>query len=198
MTPLNFLLCNSWTVSCGITTPSRMLRPCMKVDWVGLTIRPAFELILLVSWPHYMASLWVDSVSGHLSKDFKTDIQEANQSILLYLVVLLYFGYDVITPKLRLNIGKSLAWNSLNMCNKSCLRTFQIFWENSAGEPSGPDALFVSIPKINSLTSSLEKDAIKWSFYALDTWGMSSFLFSLREKEFTSSGPKSLIQNSVI
>ena len=86
MTPFIFLRCNSWTVSCKVTTPSRMYLPCMKAVWVGWTTWSATELSLMVA---------------AFVKILK---QTLRRQIGLYCWILsasLTFGNKIISPKLR-------------------------------------------------------------------------------------------------
>ena len=113
ITPLWFLRCNSWTVSCKITTSSKMFRPRIKAICEGLVMLSATELIWIVA-----------TFVNILKLTFKRQIG-------LYCWILLascVFGNNIMTPKFRLKRGRSPLCRSWNICMRSPLMTSQNCW----------------------------------------------------------------------
>ena len=108
--PIKFFVCNSWMVSCNITTPSIIFLPGMKVVCEGLTTVSATLFILLVS-----------SLVKILKLTFNRHIGLYCWSFIASLVL----GRRVITPKFRLKSGSLSSWKSLKRAIKSSFKISQ-------------------------------------------------------------------------
>ena len=98
--------CNSWIVSWRMTTPSSILRPRIKAVCVELIRSSATELMRIVATFVKILKLTFSKQMG------------------LYCWILLascVLGSRVMTPKFRLNKGRSLLCNSRNICIRSPL-----------------------------------------------------------------------------
>ena len=113
ITPLMFFRCISWTVSCRITTPSSIFRPCIKAIWDGRTTRSAIKFNLFVATLMKILKL---TLMRHMGLNYW--IRSAS----------LIFGNKTISAKFILNRSSRWAGRQLNNSKRSALMISHKFW----------------------------------------------------------------------